>query len=136
PRGENAKNAALSRPVPWCSGLAYAPVKDEMAGSNPVGTAGSPAPLNLAKPDAQTFAHRRGADDRLFNPPVRGMKHERVALPSTETAVRSELLLERRDLAGRVVEHADQDEIAAVRHRVAAAKTFQHVRSARGDRVG
>lgn len=26
-------------PVPWCSGLAYVPVKDEIAGSNPVGTA-------------------------------------------------------------------------------------------------
>ena len=25
--------------VPWCSGLAYVPVKDEIAGSNPVGTA-------------------------------------------------------------------------------------------------
>ena len=27
------------RMVPWCSGLAYVPVKDEIAGSNPVGTA-------------------------------------------------------------------------------------------------
>ena len=27
--------------VPWCSGLAYVPVKDEIAGSNPVGTAAS-----------------------------------------------------------------------------------------------
>jgi hypothetical protein len=27
--------------VPWCSGLAYVPVKDEIAGSNPVGTAQS-----------------------------------------------------------------------------------------------
>ena len=27
--------------VPWCSGLAYVPVKDEIAGSNPVGTASS-----------------------------------------------------------------------------------------------
>ena len=25
--------------VPWCSGLAYLPVKEEIAGSNPVGTA-------------------------------------------------------------------------------------------------
>jgi len=30
----------LSRLVPWCSGLTCVPVKDETAGSNPVGTAG------------------------------------------------------------------------------------------------
>ena len=34
-----AQNALSSRSVPWCSGLAYVPVKDEIAGSNPVGTA-------------------------------------------------------------------------------------------------
>src|SRR5436190_19705790 len=38
-RGESAKARFLSRSVPWCSGLAYVPVKDEIAGSNPVGTA-------------------------------------------------------------------------------------------------
>src|SRR5438094_364766 len=37
-RGKRLK-AALLRMVPWCSGLAYVPVKDEIAGSNPVGTA-------------------------------------------------------------------------------------------------
>jgi hypothetical protein len=37
-RGERLKTALL-RMVPWCSGLAYVPVKDEIAGSNPVGTA-------------------------------------------------------------------------------------------------
>src|SRR5437773_2362320 len=35
-----AEHKTLSqRMVPWCSGLAYVPVKDEIAGSNPVGTA-------------------------------------------------------------------------------------------------
>ena len=33
------ENALRLRTVPWCSGLAYVPVKDEIAGSNPVGTA-------------------------------------------------------------------------------------------------
>lgn len=33
------QNARISGTVPWCSGLAYVPVKDEIAGSNPVGTA-------------------------------------------------------------------------------------------------
>lgn len=33
------RNARISGTVPWCSGLAYVPVKDEIAGSNPVGTA-------------------------------------------------------------------------------------------------
>ena len=33
------KKARISGTVPWCSGLAYVPVKDEIAGSNPVGTA-------------------------------------------------------------------------------------------------
>src|SRR5258708_20527710 len=34
-----AEKARISGTVPWCSGLAYVPVKDEIAGSNPVGTA-------------------------------------------------------------------------------------------------
>ena len=33
------EHACISSTVPWCSGLAYVPVKDEIAGSNPVGTA-------------------------------------------------------------------------------------------------
>jgi hypothetical protein len=33
------RKARISGTVPWCSGLAYVPVKDEIAGSNPVGTA-------------------------------------------------------------------------------------------------
>ena len=33
------ENALFFVLVPWCSGLAYVPVKDEIAGSNPVGTA-------------------------------------------------------------------------------------------------
>jgi hypothetical protein len=37
-RREGSTNAS-QRMVPWCSGLAYVPVKDEIAGSNPVGTA-------------------------------------------------------------------------------------------------
>ena len=36
-RGEH--KTLSQRMVPWCSGLAYVPVKDEIAGSNPVGTA-------------------------------------------------------------------------------------------------
>ena len=47
---EGEREIALFRAmVPWCSGLAYVPVKDEIAGSNPVGT----ARLNAA-------AHNRG----------------------------------------------------------------------------
>ena len=38
-RGVRRRNARISGTVPWCSGLAYVPVKDEIAGSNPVGTA-------------------------------------------------------------------------------------------------
>ena len=34
-----AEKPRISSTVPWCSGLAYVPVKDEIAGSNPVGTA-------------------------------------------------------------------------------------------------
>ena len=37
-RREGSKTLS-QRMVPWCSGLAYVPVKDEIAGSNPVGTA-------------------------------------------------------------------------------------------------
>jgi hypothetical protein len=36
--------------VPWCSGLAYVPVKDEIAGSNPVGTAAVNKPRVAALP--------------------------------------------------------------------------------------
>jgi hypothetical protein len=42
-RGVRAEKARISGTVPWCSGLAYVPVKDEIAGSNPVGTAESNA---------------------------------------------------------------------------------------------
>ena len=38
-QGSAGENARIFRTVPWCSGLAYVPVKDEIAGSNPVGTA-------------------------------------------------------------------------------------------------
>jgi hypothetical protein len=38
-REGSARKRAFRRTVPWCSGLAYVPVKDEIAGSNPVGTA-------------------------------------------------------------------------------------------------
>ena len=38
-RGARVRKARVSGTVPWCSGLAYVPVKDEIAGSNPVGTA-------------------------------------------------------------------------------------------------
>ena len=38
-RGVRVQKARISGTVPWCSGLAYVPVKDEIAGSNPVGTA-------------------------------------------------------------------------------------------------
>src|SRR5207237_8632198 len=40
-RGARVRKARVSGTVPWCSGLAYVPVKDEIAGSNPVGTAAS-----------------------------------------------------------------------------------------------
>jgi hypothetical protein len=36
---EGSAKRAFFMTVPWCSGLAYVPVKDEIAGSNPVGTA-------------------------------------------------------------------------------------------------
>ena len=45
--------------VPWCSGLAYVPVKDEIAGSNPVGTASNISPM----PDA--LAPRQLPSDAL-----------------------------------------------------------------------
>ena len=38
-RREGGTKTLSQRMVPWCSGLAYVPVKDEIAGSNPVGTA-------------------------------------------------------------------------------------------------
>jgi hypothetical protein len=38
-RREGSTKTLSQRMVPWCSGLAYVPVKDEIAGSNPVGTA-------------------------------------------------------------------------------------------------
>ena len=38
-QGSAGEIARISGMVPWCSGLAYVPVKDEIAGSNPVGTA-------------------------------------------------------------------------------------------------
>lgn len=38
-RREGSAKRFRSAMVPWCSGLAYVPVKDEIAGSNPVGTA-------------------------------------------------------------------------------------------------
>src|SRR3970040_2212119 len=38
-RGARGAQTLSQRMVPWCSGLAYVPVKDEIAGSNPVGTA-------------------------------------------------------------------------------------------------
>jgi hypothetical protein len=38
-RRRGARKSRFFAMVPWCSGLAYVPVKDEIAGSNPVGTA-------------------------------------------------------------------------------------------------
>lgn len=51
------QNARISGTVPWCSGLAYVPVKDEIAGSNPVGTAES-GPRRRAVMTGNRFANR------------------------------------------------------------------------------
>ena len=51
------QNARISGTVPWCSGLAYVPVKDEIAGSNPVGTAES-GPRRRTVMTGNHFANR------------------------------------------------------------------------------
>ena len=65
-RGERARSAFFGT-VPWCSGLAYVPVKDEIAGSNPVGTAGLRERSDrgaLGQLDHQL--HRVGPDELLL----------------------------------------------------------------------
>jgi hypothetical protein len=62
------QNARISGTVPWCSGLAYVPVKDEIAGSNPVGTAESlssmPATVTATSGITAGWSHQNDAPHR------------------------------------------------------------------------
>ena len=65
------QNARISGTVPWCSGLAYVPVKDEIAGSNPVGTAS----VDSRREERRQFW--LGSDsDRRPTPDPRRVEHE------------------------------------------------------------
>src|SRR5438128_4218377 len=57
-----AEKARISATVPWCSGLAYVPVKDEIAGSNPVGTARLNSDCDAAR--HRCSDHRGGLMDK------------------------------------------------------------------------
>src|SRR5207247_8657564 len=89
----------------------------------------------LRRQPATDLSVKRGrADDRSIDPPRRGVKDERVRLCTTEPAVRADLLLEGRDLAGGGLEHADDDEVAALGHRIDPGEPRRGVRAVARDR--
>src|SRR5439155_11428062 len=97
---------------------------------------GSDGRLLLRRQPATDLSVKRGrADDRSVDPPRRGVEDERVRLRTTEPAVRADLLLEGRDLAGGGVEHADDDEVAALGHAIDPAEPRRRVRAVARDRV-
>src|SRR5207245_1099584 len=106
-------------------------------------TASDPGPARrgfdgrlLRRQPATDLSVKRGrADDRSIDPPRRGVKDERVRLCTTEPAVRADLLLEGRDLAGGGVEHADDDEVAALGHGIDPTEPRRRIRAVARDRV-
>ncbi|GAC1696923.1 MAG: GNAT family N-acetyltransferase [Candidatus Limnocylindrales bacterium] len=80
--GRSPGFAAFCAQVPWCSGLAYVPVKDEIAGSNPVGTA---VPSTARALLASRFM------DKIFDAPV-AYRIQQIELASADDALMRQLV--------------------------------------------
>jgi hypothetical protein len=93
-RGE--RDGALSfTTVPWCSGLAYVPVKDEIAGSNPVGTASLCQCSNREKwRDLCPWLYRNDASARNANDLEDALNHLLTALWPSSMPMRGYVLRE------------------------------------------